>query len=74
MKKLFVGIFIVLGFAFVAPFIFSNAQAAVKKKPHVPVVVKKRRPTAECEDGTSIYTTVRKGACSAHGGVMQWFH
>ena len=44
-----------------------SVSAKIKK------VVKKKRPTAECEDGTSIYTTVHKGACALHGGVMQWF-
>ena len=28
--------------------------------------------TARCHDGTYSYSTVRRGACSGHGGVSEW--
>jgi hypothetical protein len=31
------------------------------------------RPTARCRDGTYSYSAHRRGTCSHHGGVAQWY-
>ena len=75
MKNIFVGMAIVASVVAVAPMVSAQGSfAMVQMKKKAPVVPKKKlRPTAECEDGTSIYTIQHKGACALHGGVMQWF-
>jgi len=38
-----------------------------------PKVREVKDPTAICKDGMYSYSQTRKGTCSGHGGVMNWF-
>jgi len=50
----------------------KTQKTAATTKPQKTVSKKTSGPTARCMDGAMYFSTERRGACAAHGGVRSW--
>jgi len=50
----------------------KTQKTAATTKPQKTASKKTSGPTARCMDGAMYFSTERRGACAAHGGVRSW--